>query len=258
VASRLKRGGTAPQIGGARLQRLAPSLFGAERGTSASLCAKQGLKRDQDWGLGARAYGPRTLRRARSQSGRLGPQREGQTEQNRLRSEKQNAAYLTAQAGTLSSAARRESSMVELNGRSVNRTREWHANKAVTRIPPARSLRAAALRLFAQHGFAAVSMRQIAREVGVQAGCALQSIRRTSRRLLFELMRDHLEELAWPIWSASRRAARARLRSSSKASCATTSAFTSTGPMLVFISYMELRNLTPENFARDRGLAPCL
>ena len=59
-------------------------------------------------------------------------------------------------------------------------------------------VRTAALALFAQHGYAAVSMRQIAKEVGVQAG-ALYLYTPDKQTLLFELMRDHLVDLlaAW-------------------------------------------------------------
>ena len=55
-------------------------------------------------------------------------------------------------------------------------------------------VRAAALRLFARHGYAAVSMRQIAGEVGVQAG-ALYSYTPDKQSLLFSLMQGHMEEL---------------------------------------------------------------
>ncbi len=61
-------------------------------------------------------------------------------------------------------------------------------------------VREAALTLFARHGFAAVSMRQIAREVGVQAG-ALYLYTKDKQSLLFDLMRTHMDELlaAWAI-----------------------------------------------------------
>lgn len=105
-------------------------------------------------------------------------------------------------------------------------------------------IREAALRLFAQHGYAAVSMRQIAREVGVQAG-ALYNYTPDKQSLLFSLMSRHMEELQ-AAWDAVPRAAGAmdRLR-----------AFTGfhirfhlERPDAVFIAYMELRNLTEENF----------
>ena len=55
-------------------------------------------------------------------------------------------------------------------------------------------IRTAARRLFARHGFAAVSMRQIAGEVGLQAG-ALYNYTADKQSLLYELMRAHMEEL---------------------------------------------------------------
>ncbi|OBY24431.1 TetR/AcrR family transcriptional regulator [Leisingera sp. JC1] len=105
-------------------------------------------------------------------------------------------------------------------------------------------IREAALRLFAQHGYAAVSMRQIAKEVGVQAG-ALYNYTPDKQSLLFNLMAGHMEELqaAWDAVPQSDSALE-RLR-----------AFTGfhirfhlERPDAVFIAYMELRNLTEENF----------
>ena len=59
-------------------------------------------------------------------------------------------------------------------------------------------VRSSALRLFARDGYAAVSMRQIAAEVGVQAG-ALYLYTPDKQTLLFDLMREHMDELlaAW-------------------------------------------------------------
>ena len=59
-------------------------------------------------------------------------------------------------------------------------------------------VRAAAERLFAKFGYAAVSMRQIAADVGIGAG-ALYHYTPDKQTLLSRLMRDHLEELlsAW-------------------------------------------------------------
>jgi len=106
-------------------------------------------------------------------------------------------------------------------------------------------VRAAALGLFARHGYAAVSMRQIAAEVGVQAG-ALYSYTPDKQSLLFDLMRGHMEELL---------AARVEVDA-----CADPlkrlDEFTGFHIRFhldrvdaVFLSYMELRNLTPENHA---------
>jgi AcrR family transcriptional regulator len=107
-------------------------------------------------------------------------------------------------------------------------------------------VRDAALRLFAEHGFAAVSMRQIAREVGVQAG-ALYNYTADKQSLLFDLMQSHMDELL---------AAYEELPDSPDAAQALRQfvdfhiAFHLDRLDAVFISYMELRNLTPENFAQ--------
>lgn len=104
-------------------------------------------------------------------------------------------------------------------------------------------IRDAALRLFARHGFAAVSMRQIAAEVGVQAG-ALYNYTPDKQSLLFSLMSDHLDELmaARPALSGS---ALAQLESLVRFHIR----YHLERPDAVFIAYMELRNLTPENFS---------
>ncbi len=106
-------------------------------------------------------------------------------------------------------------------------------------------VRAAALALFARHGFAAVSMRQIAGEVGVQAG-ALYNYTPDKQSLLFDLMKDHMDQLLQdragltggdgPV-QALEQFTRFHIR------------FHSKRPEAVFISYMELRNLSPDNFA---------
>lgn len=110
----------------------------------------------------------------------------------------------------------------------------------------ARQLRDAATVLFAQNGYAAVSMRQIAREVGVQAG-ALYLYTADKQTLLFDLLDRHMQDLlqAWKehaepkdgtpieqLESFVRFHIRFHLPRADE----------------VFISYMELRNLSPENF----------
>ncbi|SIO57368.1 transcriptional regulator, TetR family [Rhodovulum sp. ES.010] len=106
-------------------------------------------------------------------------------------------------------------------------------------------LRKAAQRLFAQQGYAAVSMRQIAAEVGVQAG-ALYNYIPDKQGLLFDLMESHLEELL-AAWSVEPRG---------DGPLAALEAFTRfhirfhlDRPDAVFIAYMELRNLERGNFA---------
>ncbi|MCG6902604.1 MAG: TetR/AcrR family transcriptional regulator [Rhodobacter sp.] len=111
-------------------------------------------------------------------------------------------------------------------------------------------IRAAAAQLFARHGYAAVSMRQIAAEVGVQAG-ALYLYTPDKQTLLFDLMRSHLEELL-SAWAAEPVSADpvARLEEF----CRFHIRFHLDRPDAVFIAYMELRNLEPENFAAIEAL----
>ncbi|MGO4842400.1 TetR/AcrR family transcriptional regulator, partial [Rhizobiaceae sp. 2RAB30] len=56
------------------------------------------------------------------------------------------------------------------------------------------ALRVAAVNLIARFGYEAVSMRQLAAEVGVQAA-ALYRYFPTKEDLLFTLMREHMEAL---------------------------------------------------------------
>jgi len=107
-------------------------------------------------------------------------------------------------------------------------------------------IREQALQLFAQHGFAAVSMRQIASAVGVQAG-ALYNYTPDKQSLLYDLMQTHMSELlaAWRAQELPKQDPRARLQAFARFHIR----FNVERPDAVFLSYMELRNLTPENFA---------
>ncbi len=105
-------------------------------------------------------------------------------------------------------------------------------------------VRQAAVRLFARHGYAAVSMRRIAAEVGVQAG-ALYLYTPDKQTLLFDLMREHLETLL-QAWEREQKPddPLARLEHF----CRFHIAYHLERPESVFIAYMELRNLAPDNF----------
>ena len=111
-------------------------------------------------------------------------------------------------------------------------------------------IRDAALRLFARHGYAAVSMRQIAAEVGVQAG-ALYTYTPDKQALLADLMRAHMEHLlrAWDT-SDPPRGPKDRLEHFTRFHIG----YHLDRPDEVFLSYMELRSLTAENFARIETL----
>ncbi len=111
-------------------------------------------------------------------------------------------------------------------------------------------IRAAALKLFAEHGYAAVSMRQIAREVGVQAG-ALYNYTPDKQDLLFSLMKQHMDELL--------EACADRVKDGDAITRLNNFVdFHITFHMgradEIFIAYMELRNLSPENFETIESL----
>ncbi|WP_323036557.1 TetR/AcrR family transcriptional regulator [Pararhodobacter sp.] len=112
-------------------------------------------------------------------------------------------------------------------------------------------LREAASRLFARDGYAAVSMRQIAAEVGVQAG-ALYLYTADKQSLLFDLMQAHMDDLlaAWADSLPPAGDACARLEHFARFHIR----FHAARADAVFIAYMELRNLTSENFAVIEGL----
>lgn len=110
-------------------------------------------------------------------------------------------------------------------------------------------VRDAARRLFARHGFAAVSMRQIAAEVGVQVG-ALYAYTPDKQALLSDLLRGHMEDLLAAWRDDPGRPALDRLDAFLRFHIQTSLE----SPEAVFLSYMELRNLTPENRAAIAAL----
>lgn len=110
-------------------------------------------------------------------------------------------------------------------------------------------IRDTALRLFARHGFAAVSVRKIADAVGVQAG-ALYAYTPDKQALLTDLLRSHMQDLLTEWRDPGGPDALARLEAFVRFHIATSLA----RPDAVFLSYMELRNLTPENFREISGL----
>ncbi len=136
-----------------------------------------------------------------------------------------------------------------MNARSVHpapmaRKSGSHAGKTRPRI------QAAAQELFARHGYDAVSMRQIAARVGVQAG-TLYLYTKDKQSLLFELMREHMQALlaAWaevPRGDGPLQALEAFCRFHIR--------YHLERPDAVFIAYMELRALEPDNFAAIEAL----
>ena len=111
-------------------------------------------------------------------------------------------------------------------------------------------VRQSAERLFARHGYAAVSMRQLASDVGVQVG-TIYNYTKDKQALLFAIMSEHMTELlqAWsregqitdPIDQLSQ-----FLNFHLDYHLARRDA--------VFIAYMELRNLDAANFAEIETL----
>lgn len=112
-------------------------------------------------------------------------------------------------------------------------------------------VREAALRLFAREGYAAVSMRAIAQEVGVQAG-ALYNHFPTKQAILFNLLETHMVELntAWEAESGRFVTPKTALEGFVRFHIR----YHLDRQDAVFISYMELRNLEPDNFRRIEAL----
>lgn len=111
-------------------------------------------------------------------------------------------------------------------------------------------IRAVAQQLFASHGYAAVSMRQIAAKVGVQAG-ALYLYTPDKQTLLFDLMQAHLQELI-AAWQAEPQSGDPVVQL--ERFCRFHIGFHLERLDAVFIAYMELRNLEPENFKAIEAL----
>ena len=105
-------------------------------------------------------------------------------------------------------------------------------------------IKQAALVLFARYGFAAVTMRQIAANVGVQAG-AIYNYTPDKQALLFDLLHGHMADLLskWAVELVPKNPIAALDHF-----VAFHLDFHIKRPELVFISYMELRNLSEENF----------
>ena len=112
-------------------------------------------------------------------------------------------------------------------------------------------VRKAALQLFARYGYAAVSMRQIAAQVGVQAG-AIYNHFPNKQALLADLLIGHMRNLIKACDEAGiqpaspqvelERFVRFHIR------------YHIDRADEVFIAYMELRNLEPDNFREVQSL----
>ncbi|MDO5622371.1 MAG: TetR/AcrR family transcriptional regulator [Paracoccus sp. (in: a-proteobacteria)] len=109
-------------------------------------------------------------------------------------------------------------------------------------------IREQALHLFARHGYAAVTMRQIAAAVGVQVG-TLYTYTADKEALLVDLLQTHMEDLLAE-WRDPGGDPMDRLQAFARFHIATSL----DRPEAVFLSYMELRNLSPKNHALIAGL----
>lgn len=106
-------------------------------------------------------------------------------------------------------------------------------------------IRTHALHLFARQGYAAVSMRQIAAAVGVQAG-ALYSYIPDKQALLADLLESHMQDLLSAWRDDTAQPTLRRLEGFVRFHID----FSLDHSDAVFLSYMELRNLTPANHDR--------
>ena len=109
----------------------------------------------------------------------------------------------------------------------------------------------AALALFAQRGYAAVSMRAIAQEVGIQVG-ALYNHFATKQDVLARVMVGHMKELL-SAWDQAREGANTPVEKL-EAFVRFHVRYHMTRHDGVFTSFMELRSLEPENYAQLEAL----
>ncbi len=107
------------------------------------------------------------------------------------------------------------------------------------------AIRKAGLRLIFEHGYEAMSLRQLASEVGIQVGSLYNHIS-TKQELLFDLVQDHMNELLRQLDSAldKKDGPTERLR----AFVAFHVGYHMTRKREVFIANSELRSLDPKNY----------
>src|SRR6201991_3509747 len=107
------------------------------------------------------------------------------------------------------------------------------------------AIRKAGLRLIFEHGYEAMSLRQLAAEVGIQAGSLYNHIS-TKQELLFDLIQDHINELLRQL----DRALEGKQRPAEKlrAFVAFHVTYHMTRKREVFIANSELRSLETKNY----------
>ena len=107
------------------------------------------------------------------------------------------------------------------------------------------AIRKAGLRLIFEHGYAAMSLRQLAAEVGIQSGSLYNHIS-TKQELLFDLVRDHINELLRQLDRAL--LGKQRPADKLRAFVAFHVTYHMTRKREVFIANSELRSLEPKNY----------
>src|SRR3954447_11397085 len=107
------------------------------------------------------------------------------------------------------------------------------------------AIRKAGLRLIFEHGYAAMSLRDLAAEVGIQVGSLYNHIS-TKQELLFDLVQDHVNELLRQLDLAleGKRGPEEKLR----AFVAFHVTYHMSRKREVFIANSELRSLEPRNY----------
>src|SRR3954452_8205859 len=107
------------------------------------------------------------------------------------------------------------------------------------------AIRRAGLRLIFEHGYAAMSLRDLAAEVGIQVGSLYNHIS-SKQELLFDLVQDHVDELLRQLDGAleGRTAPEEKLR----AFVAFHVTYHMSRKREVFIANSELRSLEPKNY----------
>jgi AcrR family transcriptional regulator len=107
------------------------------------------------------------------------------------------------------------------------------------------AIRRAGLRLIFEHGYEAMSLRQLAAEVGIQVGSLYNHIA-TKQELLFDLVQDHINDLLRQLDLAleDKDEPRDKLR----AFVAFHVSYHMTRKREVFIANSELRSLEPRNY----------
>jgi len=108
------------------------------------------------------------------------------------------------------------------------------------------AIRGAALRLIARYGYEALSMRRLASEVDLGAA-ALYRYFPNKQAMLFSLLKAHMEELL-DAWDEARRSGQAGAPARLEAFTRFHIRHHLPRAEGVFLSYMELRSLSPENF----------